>query len=321
MTLFKSLPPSRYLALAALDIGPGDEVITVTNACMYELAAILQTGARPVLVDVHPDTQNMDQHAFAAAITSRTKAVIPVHLFGRMADMPAICAIAERHGVAVIEDAAQAHGAWVFDAEGSPRKAGAWGDLACFSFYPSKNLGALGDAGAVTTNSSALAEKLRRLRMYGWASKYHTAELGGRNSRLDELQAAFLRVKLRRLDADNATRRERAAWYAELLADLPIALPSAEPGQIYHLYVLTLENRSARDRLRSALLEQGIGCDVHYPTPAHLQPAYAQLGYRPGALPVSEDLAGRILSLPMFAELSRAEVEQVAAAVRAGLNS
>lgn len=307
-----------YLALAALDIGPGDEVITVANACMYQVSAILQAGARPVLVDVDPATQNMDPRAFEAAITSRTRAVLPVHLFGRLADMPAITASAAHHGLAVIEDAAQAHGAFAIDAEGQPRKAGAWGTLACFSFYPSKNLGAIGDGGALTTNDPALAERLRRLRMYGWATKYHTIDAGGRNSRLDELQAAMLRVKLQHLDQGNSARRERAAWYGDLLAGLPLALPADEPGHIYHLYVVKLADRASRDGLRAALLESGVGCDVHYPLPAHLQPAYAALNCREGSLPITEALAGRILSLPMFPELARAEVERVAAAVYGG---
>lgn len=310
-----------YLALASHDIGPGDEVITVANACMYEVAAILQAGATPVLVDVDPATQNMSPAAFAAAITPHTRAVIPVHLFGRLADMNAICAIAARHGVVVVEDAAQAHGSWALDGEGQPRLAGQWGAVACFSFYPSKNLGALGDAGALVTNDQALAERLRRLRMYGWAGKYNTVDSGGRNSRLDELQAALLRVKLAHLTAGNTARRERAAWYAELLAGLQLELPADEPGHSYHLYVLTLPSKAARDTLRQSLLAAGIGCDVHYPTPAHLQPAFANQGYGPGALPISEDFAGRILSLPMFPELTRDEIEHIAAAVRSGVQA
>lgn len=310
-----------YLALAAHGIGPDDEVITVANACMYEVAAIMQAGATPVLVDVDAATQCMAPAGFAAAITPRTRAVIPVHLFGRMAQIDAICVLAARHGVVVVEDAAQAHGAWATDAEGRARMAGQWGAVACFSFYPSKNLGALGDGGALTTDDAALAERLRRLRMYGWDGKYNTVDAGGRNSRLDAIQAALLRVKLRHLDAGNAARRERAGWYRELLGDLPIALPPDEPGHCYHLYVITLADRAARDSLRAALQAAGIGCDIHYPTPAHLQPAFVELGYGPGSLPVSEDLAGRILSLPLFPELSRAEVEQVAAAVRRGVHA
>ncbi|OAN45941.1 erythromycin biosynthesis sensory transduction protein eryC1 [Chloroflexus islandicus] len=307
-----------YLALAAAGVGPGDEVVTVANACMYDVAAILQAGARPVLVDVDPVTQTMDPAALAAAITPRTKAVIPVHLFGRLADMPAILAIAEQHGVTVIEDAAQAHGAWRPDAGGTPRMAGQWGHLAAFSFYPSKNLGALGDGGAVVTNHAEFAERLRRLRMYGWERKYYTTEAGGRNSRLDELQAALLRVKLPHLAAANEARRERAAWYAAALADLPVGLPVDEPGHVYHLYVITLADRATRDRLREHLLAHGIGCDVHYPAPTHLQPAYADLGYHPGSLPVTEDLAGRILSLPMYPELSYDDVMLVAETIRMG---
>jgi dTDP-4-amino-4,6-dideoxygalactose transaminase len=306
-----------YLALAALDVGPGAEVITVANACMYQVAAILQAGARPVLVDVDPATHTLDPAAIAEAITPRTRAIMPVHLFGRLADMPTIMAIARRHGIPVVEDAAQAHGAWLLDGQGRPRQAGAWGAVACFSFYPSKNLGALGDGGALTTDDPELAARLRRLRMYGWGAKYHTAEQGGRNSRLDELQAAILRVKLAHLDAGNAARRERAAWYAELLAGLPLRLPADDPGHVYHLYVVEADGR---DALRAHLQAVGVGCDVHYPEPAHLQPAYAGLGYAPGSLPRTEALAGRILSLPMFPELSRAEVELVAAAVAQGVS-
>jgi dTDP-4-amino-4,6-dideoxygalactose transaminase len=308
-----------YLALVAAGIGPGDEVITVANACMYDVAAILQAGARPILVDVDPTTQNLDPAAMAAAITPRTRAVMPVHLFGRLADMAAINDLAERHDLVVIEDAAQAHGAWRIDSTGQPRQAGQWGDIAAFSFYPTKNLGALGDGGAVVTNQTSLAERLRRLRMYGWERKYYTTEIGGRNSRLDELQAALLRVKLAHLAASNAARRERASWYTAALADVPIGLPVDEPGHVYHLYVITLPDRVTRDRLREHLLAHGVGCDIHYPTPTHLQPAYADLGYRAGSLPVTEDLAGRILSLPMYPELTYEEVMFVAETVRAGI--
>jgi dTDP-3-amino-3,4,6-trideoxy-alpha-D-glucose transaminase len=306
-----------YLALAALGVGPDDEVITVANACIYQAAAIMQAGARPVFVDVDPQTHNLDPEQLMAAITPRTRAIMPVHLYGRMAAMPAINAIAQAYDLAVIEDAAQAHGAWLADADSDRQHAGAWGDLACFSFYPSKNLGALGDAGALTTNDATLAERLRRLRMYGWGEKYVTSELGGRNSRLDELQAAALRVKLRHLEAWNAARAERAAWYRELLAGLPLGLPSDQPGHVYHLFVI---ESAQRDELRQRLLETGVGCDIHYPLPTHLQPAYRNLGYHAGDLPVTEALAGRILSLPIYPELTRTEVETVAAAVRASLS-
>jgi dTDP-4-amino-4,6-dideoxygalactose transaminase len=302
-----------YLALAALDIGPGDEVVTVANACVYQVAAILQAGARPVLVDIDPATQNMDTDALAAAISPRTRAILPVHLYGRLADMGAILAIAGRHGLPVVEDAAQAHGAWSRDGAGSIRRAGAWGLCGCFSFYPSKNLGAVGDGGAIVTSDEALAARLRRLRMYGWGEKYVAVESGGRNSRLDELQAALLAVKLAHLDSWNAARRERAGWYAELLAGAPLELPADDPGHVYHLYVAASDRR---DDLRRHLRTAGIATDVHYPLPAHLQPAYAHLGYRTGDLPHTERQAGRVLSLPLYPELSRAEVERVAGAVR-----
>ncbi len=301
-----------YLALAGLAIGPGDEVITVANACVYQAAAILQAGARPVFVDVDPQTHNLDPALLERAITPATRAIMPVHLYGQMAAMEPINLIAQRHGLPVIEDAAQAHGAWQSSAN-AERRAGAWGAVACFSFYPSKNLGALGDAGALTTDDPALAERLRRLRMYGWGEKYVTTEPGGRNSRLDEIQAAALRVKLRHLQAWNAARRERAAWYRELLADLPLGLPADAPGHVYHLFVITCDER---DELRRHLVDAGVGCDVHYPLPAHLQPAYAHLGYQPGALPHSEAAAARALSLPIYPELTRAEVEYVAGMVR-----
>lgn len=306
-----------YLALAALEIGPGDEVITVANACMYQVAAIVQAGARPVLVEIDPATHVINAKAIEAAITPRTKAIMPVHLYGRLADMPTITQIAARHNLLIIEDAAQAHGAWELDPEGQQRKAGAWGTLACFSFYPSKNLGALGDGGAIVTDDSALAERLKRLRMYGWSSKYNTTDSRGRNSRLDELHAAVLRVKLRHLDVGNSARRERAGWYRQLLANAAIELPEDVAGHVYHLYVVASDSRN---QLRQHLMDAGIGCDVHYPIPAHLQPAYAQFGYGRGSLPHTERAAEQILSLPMFPELTRPEVEQIAAAVQAGAN-
>jgi len=301
-----------YLALAALDVGPGDEVVTVANACIYQAAAVMQAGARPVFVDIDPATHNLDPALLEPAITPRTRAIMPVHLYGRMADTGAIHTVAARHGLPVVEDAAQAHGAW--REEGGARlRAGSAARVACFSFYPSKNLGALGDAGALTTDDPALAERLRRLRMYGWSEKYVTGEPGGRNSRLDEIQAAALRVKLRQLDAWNAARRERAAWYRELLAGLPLALPPDEPGHAYHLFTVACDDRNA---LRGHLRAAGVGCDVHYPLPAHLQPAYAFLGHRPGDLPHTEAAAARLLSLPLFPELTRDEAEYVAGSVR-----
>lgn len=305
-----------YLALVALDIGPGDEVITVANACVYQVAAILQAGATPVLVEVDPLNHNIDPAAIAAAITSRTRALMPVHLYGRLAPMDQIMPLAQAHGLAVIEDAAQAHGAWLADQDGTRRRAGAWGDLACFSFYPSKNLGALGDAGAITLNRPELAERVRRLRMYGWSEKYRTTELGGRNSRLDEIQAAVLRVKLRYLEAWNAARAERAQWYNTLLNDIvgnDLSVPVLQTGHVWHLYVVQTRYR---DALRNHLLADGIGCDVHYPVPTHHQPVYQDRVLLPHRLAQTEALASTILSLPLFPELTQTEVAYVAASIQ-----
>jgi dTDP-4-amino-4,6-dideoxygalactose transaminase len=301
-----------YLALAALEVGPGDEVITVANTTCYEVAAILQTGARPVLVEIDPQSHNLDPEQLAGAITAHTKAIIAVHLYGKLAAMPAIMAIADQYGIPVVEDACQAHGAFADD-RGVQRRAGNWGQIGCFSFYPSKNLGALGDGGALTTNDPALAERLRRLRFYGWSEKYIVSEQGGRNSRLDEIQAAVLRVKLRYLAQWNAARVERATWYREGLAGLPIGLPAEDPGHVYHLFVITTEQREG---LRQHLRENGVATDVHYPVPAHLQPAYQQLGYGPGSLPITEKQAQQILSLPIYPELTDTEVARVIAVVR-----
>ena len=306
-----------YLALTALGVGPGDEVITVANAGTYQTAAILQTGASVVFADIDPKTQTMDPGACAAAITSRTRAVLPVHLYGRMADMAALGELAECHGLALVEDAAQAHGAWLPDAGGEQKRAGAWGSCACFSFYPSKNLGALGDGGAVVTDDAVLAERLRRLRQYGWSRKYVTAESGGRNSRLDEMQAAILRVKLASLDGWNLLRRELAAVYDEGLAGVELDLPADEPGHVYHLYVVASDRR---DDLREHLTAAGIQTDVHYPVPVHLQPVYAEGRVRPpgpGTLRETERQAQRILSLPLYAELTRRELDTVVGALHA----
>ncbi len=314
-----------YLALAALGVGAGDEVITVANACTYQADAIIQTGALPVLVDVDPTTHTLDAAQLTQAITPRTRAIMPVHLYGRLADMAAITAIAEQFRIPIVEDAAQAHGAWRTDATGNPRYAGAWGTLAGFSFYPTKNLGAVGDGGAVVTNDARLAAQLRRLRQYGWDQKYIISTHGGRNSRLDELQAALLRVKLPHLPHWNATRRQLAAQYQAGLADTPLSLPLDEAGHSYHLYVVVAQSHSEREQLREYLRQHGIGCDVHYPVPAHLQPAYSaghkatQPWLRPqgaGSLPHTEQLAQRILSLPLYPELTPAELDRVIAAVR-----
>jgi len=300
-----------YLALAALGVGAGDEVITVANAAIYEPLTILQTGARPVFVDVDERSYTMEPELLEAAITPRTRAIMPVHLYGRLADMNAIMDVARRHGLPVIEDCAQAHGASL-----NGRKAGSIGAFGCFSFYPSKNLGALGDGGAIVTDDADLAAKLRRLREYGWQERYYTTDHGGINSRLDEIQAALLHVKLRHLAQWNDRRRAIARRYNELLADTGLVLPDLlDERHVYHLYVVRTPER---DRLQARLRERGIGTAVHYPLPAHLQPVYQGLA-TPGSLPVTERLAHEVLSLPIYPELSDAEVEAVAMSVREAL--
>ncbi len=298
------------LALVALGIGQGDEVITVPNAGVPGTAAILLAGACPVFVDVEEESHNLDPNRLEAAITPRTRAVMPVHLYGRPAAIGPILEVARRHGLAVVEDCAQAHGARYHG-----RHVGTLGDAGCFSFYPTKNLGACGDGGLVITDDEALAERLRKLRNYGWGRKYHCELPGGTNSRLDELQAALLRVKLHHLEAWNRARRERAGWYDELLSGVVRTPSPSPPGEehVYHLYVI---RSPQRDALQAYLRDRGIGTDIHYPLPTHLQPIYRHLGYREGDFPVSERLAREVLSLPLYPELTRAEVEQVARTVR-----
>ena len=298
------------LVLRAFDVGTGHEVATVSHTAFPTAAAVSATGAMPVFVDVDPRTFCMRPDALAEAIGPRTRAVLPVHLYGRCADMDAIGALASDAGVPVIEDAAQAHGA----SQGG-RRAGTLGRAAAFSFYPTKNLGALGDGGAVVTDDAELADRVRRLRNYGEESKYVNAEAGF-NSRLDELQAAILRVKLARLERWNSERRRIAALYDQLLAGSRAATPpQPDDGHVYHLYVV----RSAeRDALRAHLASAGIGTHVHYPTPVHRQAAYAAGGARmAGSLATSESLAGEVLSLPAYPGLSEAALREVAAAVQA----
>jgi dTDP-4-amino-4,6-dideoxygalactose transaminase len=272
------------------------------------VAAIEQSGARPVLVDIDPTHYTLDPNRLEAAITSRTRAIIPVHLYGHPAEMSAILEIARRYNLRVIEDCAQAHGA-----QYQGRSVGSWGDLAAFSFYPTKNLGALGDGGAIVTQDSDLANRVRLLRQYGWRERY-ISDLPGFNSRLDELQAAILRTKLRHLDNGNAARRRLAALYERLLANTPLVLPGEVEGcrHVYHLYVVQTPQR---DALRGYLNKRGIATAIHYPAPVHLQPAYAGLGYRPGSLPVTEQLAQQALSLPLFPQLEPAQAEAVAGAI------
>lgn len=297
-----------HLALRAVGVGPGHDVITVANAGVPGVAAIELAGGRPVFVDVDPVTHTMDPALVEAAITPQARAILPVHLYGHPADMDPIMEIARRHGLAALEDAAQAHGASY-----KGRRVGSIGHVSCFSFYPTKNLGAYGDGGAVVTDDPHLAERVRRLRQYGWEKQYYSATRGV-NSRLDELQAAILRAKLRHLEAWNARRRQIAARYNALLGGSPLVLPAEAPDavHVYHLYVVRSERR---DALREGLRRAGVGTAIHYPLPAHLQEAYRDLGWRPGSLPVTERLAGEVLSLPMFPELTDEEIEQVVAAV------
>lgn len=297
------------LIVRAYDIGPGDEVITAANTFIATTLAISNAGATPVLVDCDPRTCNIDVTRIEAAITPRTKAIMPVHLYGQPADMDAIMAIARRHNLFVFEDAAQAAGAHY-----KGRRAGSLGDAAGFSFYPGKNLGAYGDGGAVTTNDEAIAEKVRLLRNIGQKIKYHH-DIKGFNRRLDTMQAAVLRVKLPYLDDWNASRRRAAATYADLLAGLPVIVPTTadDVEHIFHLYVIRL---AGRDALMDYLKEKGIATGLHYPIPIHLLPAYAELGHKRGDFPVTEAYADEIVSLPIFPELDDEKVAYVANAIR-----
>jgi len=299
-----------HLALRALGIGHGDEVITTANTFIATAAAIVATGARPVFVDIDPDTHTIDPTMIERALTSHTRAIIPVHIFGQPAEMDAIKEIARRRAIYVIEDAAQAHGA-----EYQGVRTGALGDIACFSFYPAKNLGCYGDGGAITTNTSAIAERIARLRDHGRTTHYTHAEIGF-NSRLDALQAAVLRVKLRRLDDWNASRRRAAQWYAAELAQSGIKTPFVRQGSahVYHLYVIETDKR---DSMQSKLEEAGVETGIHYPLPLHLQPAFHYLGYKRGDLPCCEATAARLLSLPMFPELGRDQVRRIGTVARA----
>ena len=298
------------LALRALGVRPGDEVIVPALTAAPTAGGVVAAGATPVFADVDPCTRTLDPTSVAAAITPRTRALLPVHLYGRPADMDALGEIAARWGLLLVEDAAQAHGA-----RRRGRPAGSLGAAACFSFYPTKNLGALGDGGIVTTDDPAVAERLRRLRHHGQSARYRHDEHSG-NSRLDELQAALLAAKLPHLERWNADRRAQAARYRELLADAPVRLPPADDGaaaSCWHLFVVESDDR---ETLRARLAAAGVGTDVHYPTPVHLQPAYAAYGRGPGSLPVSERLAATVLSLPLFPGLTAAEQQQVAAALQ-----
>jgi dTDP-4-amino-4,6-dideoxygalactose transaminase len=297
-----------YLTLRALGVGPGDEVITVAQTFIATSEAISMTGARPVFVDIKDDTMLMDPALLEQAITPRTKVIVPVHLYGQTCDLDAIMEIADRHGLKVIEDAAQAHGArW------RGRRAGSIGDAACFSFYPGKNLGAFGDGGAVVSQDEDLIERIRMLANHGRLEKY-THKMEGVNSRLDGLQAAILRVKLRHLDEWNQSRRRHADFYFETLSGSELRMPvvdeNAQP--VWHLFVVRVSDREA---FQQKLKDEGIATGVHYPIPLHLQPAYEYLEIPLGSLPVTEQVSREVVSLPMYPELTEEQLAKVAGSI------
>ncbi len=306
-----------HLGLRACGVGPGDEVITVSHTAVATVAAIEMTGARPVLVDIETDTYTLDPGEAQKALTGRTKAIVPVHLYGQPSNIKPLLELRNGSGkIRIIEDCAQAHGSLYGD-----RKAGAWGDAAAFSFYPTKNLGCLGDGGAVVTNSRSLHERLLALRQYGWDRK-RVSQTAGFNSRLDEVQAAVLRIKLVQLEDNNRRRRNIARSYDQLLAAKDISLPRTRPESthVYHQYVIRVKGREVRDRLKAFLFKHRIGTAVHYPIPVHLQPAYVDRLAVPGALPVTEACAQTVLSLPMFPEIPEKDILQVAQTVNAFFN-
>ncbi|MDE1171832.1 MAG: DegT/DnrJ/EryC1/StrS family aminotransferase [Verrucomicrobium sp.] len=321
------------VALMALDIGPGDEVICPSYTFFATAGSVWRAGAKPVFVDSTPCCFNLDPAQVAAAITPRTKAIIPVHLFGQPADMDPILELARKNNLAVVEDAAQAIGAAY---RGKPL--GTLGEIGCYSFFPTKNLGALGDGGLVVSRDPKLAARLRKLRVHGMQVKYYHEEVGG-NFRLDSLQAAFLRVKLPHLDAAHAARRRHAARYnrhflesgkaafpvqacvcqaspADLPAQAPLLLPYAcDPSHIYNQYVVRVPGPGRRDALRAHLAQRGIGTEIYYPVPLHLQECFQSLGHQPGSLPWSERFAAETMALPIFPELAETEIDAVAAAI------
>jgi dTDP-4-amino-4,6-dideoxygalactose transaminase len=298
-----------HLALLAAGIGPGDEVMIPAMTFVATAAAVWYTGARPVLVDVDPLSYCMDASLVEAAITARTKAIVPVHLYGQPADMDRLLAVARRHGLLVIEDACQAHGA-----EHRGRRVGGIGEMGCFSFYPAKNLGAYGEGGAVTTNRPDFARTIRMLRDWGGERKYHH-QLKGFNYRMDGIQGAILRVKLRHLESWTEARRGHASLYDRSLCCAGVQTPaaSADVRHVYHLYPILAADRA---RLQQHLQAAGVHTGIHYPHPVHLVEAYRDLGYHAGDFPVSERIGAEELSLPMFAELLDSQIEEVAAAIR-----
>jgi dTDP-4-amino-4,6-dideoxygalactose transaminase len=302
-----------WLSLLACDVGYGDEVITVPSTFMATAEAITYCGARPVFVDVDERTYTMNPEMLRGALTSKTKAIMPVHLFGQPVDMDPILDFASEHGLWVIEDACQAHGA-----QYKGRRVGTFGDTACFSFYPGKNLGAFGEAGAVVTRSAELHAKISVLRDHGQVRKYFHSVVGW-NCRMDGIQAAVLRIKLRQLDANNQRRRNHAAHYdADLREVVGVVTPMQAPdvSHVYHVYAIRV---SSRDQLMESLADQGIATGIHYPVPVHLQEAYRHLGYGPGAFPVAERCAAEFVSLPIYPELTPGQVEEVIQGVKAAI--
>lgn len=299
-----------FFALSAAGVSAGDEVILPAHTFIATALCVSYLGAKPVFADIDPNTYTLDPESFEKAVTPRTKAVIPVHLYGQPADMDEINAVAKKNGIKVIEDAAQAHGAFY-----QGRRAGSLGDAACFSFYPTKNLGAFGDGGIVVTQDQDMHDRVVMLRDYGRVGRYEH-KVKGYNSRLDTLQAVVLSAKLKRLDEWNAMRAEVAEWYREELSDTEgIVLPEVRPDRtcVFHLYVVRVKNR---DAVLEAMKAKGIGVLIHYPIPIHLQPAFADAGYKKGNLPVSEKAAQEILSLPMFPHMTREQVAYVAGCLK-----
>jgi dTDP-4-amino-4,6-dideoxygalactose transaminase len=296
------------VSLMALDVKPGDEVITTPFSFFATAGCVSRLGARPVFVDIDPDTYNVDPAGIEEKITRKTRAIIPVHLFGQLARMEAIAEIAQRHNLAVVEDAAQAIGA-----SRNGTLAGNFGDCGCFSFYPTKNLGGFGDGGLVTTNSDSLADNIRTLRDHGQKPRYFYKVIGG-NFRLDGIQGAVLNVKLKYLDDWNEKRRQNAALYDRLFADSPVRPPAIDKGNvsIYHQYTITVPER---DKLQKYLADNDIGSAVFYPKPLHLQDCFKELGYKEGDIPIAEKLCNEVLSLPVYPELSPEEIECVAGTV------
>ena len=300
------------LALRACGIGPGDEVITVANTFIATVEAIALVGATPVFVDIDPETYTFDWRQLDALLTSRTRALLPVHLYGHPVDMQPIMDFAKAHGLRVIEDASQAHGATY-----QGQRVGSFGDIGCFSLYYSKNLGAYGEAGICTTNDPMLAEQLRILRDHGSRVRYQH-EILGVNARMDELQAAVLRVKLRYLDAWNAARQANARAYTKQLQDIVEAVPVCRSWgtHVYYVYVVQVPDR---DHFRNVLEQEGVATGIHYPTPIHLQPACVHYGYERGSLPVTETVSQRIVSLPMYPELTAEQIQVVVNAIKKSL--